>query len=108
MHDFGKIFEYAVTFGGPPERLQIIDARRYAESVFLSHIVWGLMYWARFADRLNYSPGGRLATEVAHAIAAHHGRKEWGSPVTPQCRVAVVLHQADMHSVFEDCGRFPA
>lgn len=38
---------------------------------------------------------------VAHLILAHHGRKEWGSPVEPQCAEAWAVHAADMMS-----GRF--
>lgn len=35
---------------------------------------------------------------VVHCILAHHGRKEWGSPVEPQTLEALILHQADMLS----------
>ena len=35
---------------------------------------------------------------VTHCILAHHGRKEWGSPVEPQTIEALILHQADMLS----------
>ena len=35
---------------------------------------------------------------VTHCILAHHGRKEWGSPVEPQTLEALILHQADMLS----------
>ena len=35
---------------------------------------------------------------VTHCILAHHGRKEWGSPVEPQTLEALILHQADILS----------
>jgi 3'-5' exoribonuclease len=35
---------------------------------------------------------------VAHAILAHHGRHEWGSPVAPATPEATVIHFADMLS----------
>lgn len=35
---------------------------------------------------------------VVHCILAHHGRKEWGSPVEPQTLEALILRQADMLS----------
>lgn len=36
--------------------------------------------------------------EIGHLILAHHGRKEWGSPVEPQTAAALILHQADYWS----------
>ena len=37
--------------------------------------------------------------KIEHAILAHHGRKEWGSPIEPQTLEAHILHYADMLSV---------
>jgi 3'-5' exoribonuclease len=36
---------------------------------------------------------------IEHAILAHHGRQEWGSPVEPVTAEAYILHYADMLSV---------
>lgn len=33
---------------------------------------------------------------LIHAILAHHGKLEWGSPVTPQTMEAEIIHQIDM------------
>jgi 3'-5' exoribonuclease len=33
--------------------------------------------------------------KVLHAILAHHGRREWGSPVAPKTRTAWILHYCD-------------
>ncbi|MBS1722785.1 MAG: HD domain-containing protein [Armatimonadetes bacterium] len=35
---------------------------------------------------------------VSHLILAHHGRREWGSPVEPVCAEAWAIHAADMLS----------
>ena len=35
---------------------------------------------------------------VVHCMLAHHGRKEWGSPVEPATNEAWLLHAADMMS----------
>ena len=35
---------------------------------------------------------------IQHCILAHHGRREWGSPVEPQTLEALILSQADMIS----------
>ena len=36
--------------------------------------------------------------QIQHCILAHHGRREWGSPVEPQTLEALLLHQADLLS----------
>ncbi len=32
---------------------------------------------------------------LRHCILAHHGNKEWGSPIEPNCPEAFILHKAD-------------
>lgn len=43
--------------------------------------------------------------KIEHCILAHHGRKEWGSPVEPQIVEAQILHFADMLSYEYGEGR---
>lgn len=47
---------------------------------------------------------GNLMLEVGHAMLAHHGRREWGSPVEARTREAFALHAADMLSMFAQGG----
>lgn len=47
---------------------------------------------------VNFGVNRKTIDAVTHCILAHHGRKEWGSPVEPQTLEALVLHQADMLS----------
>lgn len=47
---------------------------------------------------LNYGVDRKTIDVVVHCILAHHGRKEWGSPVEPQTLEALILSQADMLS----------
>jgi hypothetical protein len=35
---------------------------------------------------------------IVHCMLAHHGRKEWSSPVEPATNEAWILHAADMTS----------
>ena len=47
-----------------------------------------------------------LHEDVTHAILSHHGRREWGSPVCPNTRIAWLLHLCDGISArLEDCDR---
>ena len=45
--------------------------------------------------------------EVLHAILSHHGRREYGSPVSPSTRIAWLLHLCDSISArMFDCNIF--
>lgn len=98
-HDFGKIEEYDY---------RLIDG----EMVFtrrtpnIPHIVHGLMIWAEASKELHFDDPP-LFEAVSHIIAAHHGRKEWGSPVEPKTVEALLVHQADMLSVMVETGTNP-
>lgn len=49
-----------------------------------------------FNECFNKNPiPGVNADEVLHAILAHHGRREWGSPAEPKTRLAWLLHLCD-------------
>jgi 3'-5' exoribonuclease len=48
---------------------------------------------------------GPHVDHIEHCILAHHGRKEWGSPVDPQTKEAMILHFADMLSCNYGEGR---
>ena len=97
-HDYGKVMEYE---------------RQYEPTLFtrrtphLSHICHGLMMWSVATGDL-YLDNPPLFEAVAHIIASHHGRKEWGSPVVPQTIEALLVHQADMVSVMLDAGTNPS
>lgn len=96
-HDFGKIEEYEQQ----PESLLFIRRTPH-----LSHICHGLMMWREMTGDL-YLQEPPLFEAVAHIIASHHGRKEWGSPVEPLTIEALLVHQADMVSVMLDSGTNP-
>lgn len=98
-HDFGKIEEYNRPPGHP--------ALFTRQTPQLSHICHGLMMWRENTGDL-YLQEPPLFEAVAHIIASHHGRKEWGAPVEPQTIEALLVHQADMVSVMLDSGTNPA
>lgn len=84
MHDVGKVESYA--FGGD---FDMTDAGK-----LLGHIYIGAARVERAIDRIAGFPP-ELKLRVLHAILAHHGDLEKGSPVTPRTAEAIALHYAD-------------
>jgi 3'-5' exoribonuclease len=84
LHDIGKIDEYNVSIG-----IDLSDAGH-----LVGHIVLGAMMVKEAADRID---GFDRLTSLAlqHAILAHHGTHEWGSPKRPKSVEAFALHLAD-------------
>ena len=62
----------------------------------IGHISAGATAFNKSADK--YGLRHDLRDAVVHCILAHHGRREWGSPVEPQTVEALLLHQADLLS----------
>lgn len=86
-HDFAKIYDY--DDAGPT---------RYKDSF--------AAFCALIQRVVGYKKASHLKLEdIGHCILAHHGRKEWGSPVEPQTREAASLHYADMLSMQFGAGR---
>lgn len=44
--------------------------------------------------------------EIGHCLLSHHGRLEWGSPITPKTPEATVLHWADCMSAWFENGAY--
>jgi len=83
LHDLGKIHTYdPVTFGKT-------DRGAMWEHVYMS--AWQV---DRHIEALPGFPS-ELRLRVVHAILAHQGRLEYGSPVLPMTLEAIVLHNAD-------------
>ena len=62
----------------------------------IGHVVGSAYLFKQIALENNVSK--EIIDEVVHCILAHHGRKEWGSPVEPQTVEAAIVHEADMIS----------
>lgn len=105
-HDYMKIKEYVELYllrdetTKYPQKL-FVDASRcyshhpdYAKRI---HHIQGSAIEFTVAAR-EEGVDERVIEQVQHCILAHHGRKEWGSPVEPQTLEALILHQADMLS----------
>ena len=78
-HDLGKMFEYNIN----PETGDVERNQEFDKS-WLSHIYYGFS-WANtngFKD-------------LAHIMASHHGRTEWGAIVEPATTEARLFHHID-------------
>jgi 3'-5' exoribonuclease len=92
LHDIGKIVEY-----DDPMTRQLTTVGKLFGNTTLSYVM------ARDLFRESGELVGKvfdreLVYGILHAILAHHGKKEWGSPVEPQTIEALLVHQADQFS----------
>jgi len=84
LHDIGKIEEYDWSVA-----IRFSDAGQ-----FVGHVVGGAMMVKQAADAIEgFDPLLNLALQ--HAILAHHGKHEFGSPQEPKSLEAMIVHAAD-------------
>lgn len=83
LHDLGKIRAY------DPVSFQLTE-----EGILWTHLYMGASMVQHAIDALPGFPA-ELRLRVVHAVLAHHGRLEHGSPVVPSTLEAIVLHHAD-------------
>ncbi|MCL9628307.1 HD domain-containing protein [Bacillus subtilis] len=89
LHDVAKVVEYSDPF--QPEFTDL--------GTKVGHIVLAAME-IRLAleDLIRKKPGIDTSKvyDLIHAVLAHHGKKEWGSPVEPKTKEAGLVHQIDL------------
>jgi len=99
-HDFAKIHEYKIDDdpkSAASELLITITKTPYKN--LIRHVAGSYAEFLNAARATNLAQSHPEVTErIGHAILAHHGLKEWGSPVEPQTEEAFILHSADMWS----------
>jgi 3'-5' exoribonuclease len=78
LHDCCKIYEYVLDRHGQYEKSEYYN--------LVGHVTGGAM----LVDRR--IPGRQ---DAVHCLLSHHGKREWGSPVTPRSVEAKILHDAD-------------
>ena len=83
LHDIGKVQE-----------LEITGDRRTVEGRLLGHLILGvsMVRDAAVQKQLDKSP---WFSELLHILVSHHGGPEFGSPVRPMTREAILVHYAD-------------
>lgn len=89
LHDIGKLFTYTI---------EGINIDRTMNGKLYEHIFIGAEFIGNFADThvdIDDSYVYGKVRLLRHIILAHHGSLEFGSPVTPQCIEAYIVHHAD-------------
>ncbi len=91
-HDAGKIHDYDRVVDMQTGLLAGWEKNEHYRMVH--HVVKSAEMWHD-----TYVVPGAFKDAVKHCILAHHGRREWGSPVVPATQEAWCVHLADMSSV---------
>lgn len=100
-HDYGKIWDYQKDENG-------VWGKHNNHARQIHHISRSAIEWQKFASSFHYftHKGNISVDNVTHNILAHHGMREWGSPVAPATREAWILHLADNLSArLDDCDK---
>lgn len=84
LHDIGKVQSLKIT-----SNISQTEAGN-----LLSHITLGDQELVRRIALVDGFPD-LLALKLRHILLAHHGKKEWGSPVEPMFPEALAVHEAD-------------
>lgn len=96
FHDVGKIWDYEETgyLSSGSE-----SWRKAAHHKMVRHVARS---FSEFVKHRSQFPAHGLTIaqldNIEHCILSHHGRREWGSPVEPVTKEALLLHQADYYS----------
>ena len=88
-HDLHKVYEYE--WDDVEKKVNCLPYKKQ-----IGHVVGSVMEFASVASGMGFNPDTRLA--ITHCMLAHHGRRDWGSPVEPTTKEAWILHSADMLS----------
>ena len=89
LHDIGKLYTY---------RLDGVNIDKTANGKLYDHIFIGAEFIGNFAEAHVDVDDPYVYGKVRllrHIILSHHGSLEFGSPVTPQCIEAYIVHYAD-------------
>lgn len=106
-HDYMKIREYevtdTVTWGSDKThptlaiRTEGLEIRKTPYRKLVRHVAGSHAEFLLAVAGKGLDPD--IQMRIEHALLAHHGRQEWGSPVEPQTLESHLLHSADMISV---------
>jgi 3'-5' exoribonuclease len=98
-HDVGKMWDYE------PLDNEFKEWRGTQHKRRIHHICRSVIVWNNIS--CNLSELNPIADDVTHAILAHHMQREWGSPVSPNTKLAWILSMCDNISArVDDCDKF--
>jgi 3'-5' exoribonuclease len=110
FHDFMKVREYELRHKSTPG---VIVTDQYGKPAtyigktnyrkLVRHVAGSHAEFVKMVDDKDVPED--VILKIEHALLAHHGRYEWGSPVEPQTVEARILHYADMFSRFDGPAR---
>ena len=99
FHDTGKMFDYDQV----GNEWKPSDHRR-----LIYHVPRSALIWHDVASKFS-GLNEKYHDRVLHDILAHHGKREFGSPVAPKTRCAYLVHLCDSISArMDDCERIDA
>ena len=106
FHDIGKVWDYKKV-----QKLSLSDLGRFTyewektdHARNIHHISRSALVWSQAVNHTGHFQ--KEHDEVLHAILAHHGQREWGSPVAPNSKLAWLLHLCDGISArMDDCEK---
>lgn len=87
VHDIGKVAVYD---------FDMVSIKKNNLDSLIGHIVLGHELVSRVARENKVPSSNEQVLNLRHCILSHHGKKEWGSPVTAATREAILVHQLDM------------
>lgn len=113
LHDWGKLWDYQPVSGTRESPESITDVKDIrlktvwegtAHKRNIHHISRSAIEWSKAVALSGECKD--IEEEVSHAILAHHGQREWGSPVAPNTPIAWLLHCCDIISArMNDCEK---
>lgn len=95
FHDAGKMWDYEPIPCLELEK-EYKDWQGTSHKRHVHHISRSALVWNEAASKSPYKGLHQgIIDEILHAILAHHGQREWGSPVSPNTKLAWMLHLCD-------------
>jgi len=86
LHDIGKVIELS----GPTATEYTLEGKLLGHIVIISEEI------SQACDKLNIDENEEAVLLLKHMVLAHHGKTDFGSPVTPKLKEAEILHHIDL------------
>lgn len=107
FHDIGKVWDYEKADRNLiyyDEGIKSGDWVKTKHARNIHHISRSALVWSQAVNHTGHFQ--KEHDEILHAILAHHGQREWGSPVMPNTKLAWLLHLCDGISArMDDCEK---